>query len=145
MSNNAKVVEALKKVLADTYTLYLKTQYYHWNVTGPYFYSYHSMFEAQYTELAGVVDDVAEEIRSMGAKSPGSFKEFLKSASVSDDHVDGKASEMIKDLVKNHEILIDSLKKLKSEAATCGSRAEDLADARILAHEKTIWMLNSSL
>ena len=145
MADNTKVIESLKNVLADTYTLYLKTQYYHWNVKGPNFYSYHAMFEAQYKELADVVDVVAEEIRAAGAKSPGSFKEFLKASKVSDDHIDGKADEMIQDLVKNHEVLLSSLGDLKEAAADCGSQAEDLADARVMAHEKIIWMLNSSL
>ena len=145
MADNSKVIEALKSVLADTYTLYLKTQYYHWNVQGPNFYSYHSMFESQYNELAEVVDTVAEEIRALGAKAPGSFKEFLQAANVSDDHVDGTANEMIQDLVKNHKVLVNSLTDLKKTASVCGSRAEDLADERVIAHEKIIWMLNSSL
>ena len=102
------VVEALETLLADSYTLYLKTHSYHWNVKGPMFSTLHTMFETQYTELALAVDEIAERIRALGSPAPGSYSQFMKSASVKEDPTVPKATDMISNLVADSELVVTS-------------------------------------
>lgn len=140
------VVKELSKLLASTYTLYLKTQNYHWNVTGPLFTSLHSLFETQYTELAAGVDEIAERIRALGARAPGSFAEFAKLSVVEEAAGERSANDMIGDLVDDQKAIADLAKSLIEAAEKAGDHATaDLATARVLAHEKNAWMLRSHL
>src|SRR5690606_5206023 len=140
------VVKELSKLLASTYTLYLKTQNYHWNVTGPLFTSLHSLFETQYTELAAAVDEIAERIRALGARAPGSFAEFAKLSVVEEAAGERSANDMIGDLVDDQKAIADLAKSLIEAAEKAGDHATaDLATARVLAHEKNAWMLRSHL
>jgi len=141
-----KIANGLKVVLADSYALYLKTHNYHWNVTGPMFQTLHTMFEAQYTELALAVDAIAERIRSLGAFAPGSFSEFLKLSHIKDATTVPSAIEMIKDLVSGHETLIRSLRPVLELADGAHDDASaDILTQRLHIHEKTAWMLRSLL
>ena len=140
------VIDALGRVLADTYTLYLKTQNYHWNVTGPHFETLHAAFERQYGELASAVDVVAERIRSLGAPAPGSFGYFAERSSVKEARGVPAADEMVRDLANSHQIVGTAIKA----ALEAGEKAEDvvtvdLMTQRLAAHEKAVWMLNSFL
>ncbi len=152
MAKNNDVADALSHLLADSYTLYLKTHNYHWNVTGPMFTTLHTLFETEYTELALAVDEIAERIRSVGELSPGSYEEFAELASVKNVRgvpKDGKptsAKDMIRDLVKDQEKVVKSARKLVEAAAKSGDQAsEDLGVRRIDVHEKNAWMLRSHL
>ncbi len=140
------IAEGLSHLLADSYTLYLKTHNYHWNVTGPMFNTLHLMFEAQYTELALAVDLVAERIRALGIYAPGSYKAFAKLSSVEESEKVPSATDMIADLVKGQETVVRTARKIfplankADDEATC-----DLLTQRIQLHEKTAWMLRSML
>ena len=146
------IAEGLSRLLADSYTLYLKTHNYHWNVTGPMFGTLHGLFELEYQDLALAVDEIAERIRSVGELSPGSYQEFAELASVKEVRgvpKDGKpieAKDMIKDLVKDQEKVVKAARKLVEAAAKSGDQAsEDLGVRRIDVHEKNAWMLRSHL
>lgn len=144
--SNKPVTESLKKALADTYTLYLKTQNYHWNVEGRHFHSLHLMFEGQYTELAAAVDEVAERIRALGEKAPGSYGEFSKLASIKEGNSSLDENQMVKDLYTSHQQIVSTLKKALSAAQKAEDEpTADLLIGRIQVHEKTAWMLKSSL
>ena len=146
MSDRKQIAEELGKLLADSYTLYLKTHNYHWNVTGPMFHTLHTLFEEQYTELATAVDDVAERIRTLGYKAPGSYTEFSKLSDVKEETGSPKAEEMVKNLAADHETVSQQahrIVKLAGEVGDEGSVA--LASARIEVHEKAAWMLNAHL
>ena len=146
MSFNEHVVEALSKLLADTYTLYLKTHNYHWNVTGPMFNTLHTLFETEYTEYALAVDEIAERIRAIGARAPGSYTEFAELASVKEDCDSPPAMEMIKNLVADQEATVASARKVAEVAEAAGDKATaDLGVRRIETHEKNAWMLRSHL
>ena len=140
------ITGGLAHLLADTYTLYLKTHNYHWNVTGPMFQTLHLMFETQYNELALAVDLIAERIRALGAPAPGSYREFgsLSAVSEDDDHPD--ATEMIRRLVIGQETVACTARSLFPvvEAAHDEPTA-DLLTQRLQVHEKTAWMLRSLL
>jgi starvation-inducible DNA-binding protein len=140
------IAEGLSKLLADTYTLYLKTHYFHWNVTGPMFNTLHLMFETQYTELALAVDLVAERIRSLGVYAPGTYAQFAKLSSIKDADGVPKANDMIKELVAGHEAVCRTARSVfpASEAAADEATA-DLLTQRLQLHEKTAWMLRSLL
>ena len=141
----SKTITELKNCLADTYTLLLKTHNYHWNVTGPNFFSLHTLFEGQYNELFLAVDELAERIRALGEKAPGSFSEFsnLSTLVEADNSLD--ANGMIKDLSNSNELVIETLIKLRDTAdAEEDSETEDIAIARIKVHQKNAWMLKSS-
>lgn len=139
------VIEALEKILADSYALYLKTQNYHWNVTGTEFRSLHLLFESQYTELAEAIDEIAERIRALGIKVP-KLSEFIKLASVSEADSNLDSSSMIMDLAKNQDILISSLNNgLKISQKSGDEGTSDIIIQRIKIHEKSRWMLISSL
>jgi starvation-inducible DNA-binding protein len=144
--NRKKLAEGLSKLLADTYSLYLKTQNYHWNVTGPMFPSLHPMFEGQYGELAESVDQIAERIRSLGCKAPASFTEFLKLSSVRENIEVMKAERMVEDLVLGHEEVIKTARSLfEIVDHTHDEPTADMLTQRLQFHEKTAWMLRSIL
>ncbi len=142
--SNKPVTDALKKTLADTYVLQLKTQNYHWNVEGPNFRSLHLMFEEQYNELFAAVDIIAERIRALGEKAPGTYAEFAKLSKLKEgvDSLDGTA--MAKDLQKSNEQVAKNLKTAlaAAEKADDASTA-DLLTQRITVHDKAAWMLKS--
>ncbi len=141
-----KISEGLNKVLADSYTLYLKTHYYHWNVTGPMFQTLHLMFETHYNELALAVDLIAERIRSLGHVAPGTYSEFAKLGSISEDKGVPKAKDMIKNLVKGHEAVAKTVRGCFPTAEKASDQATmDLLTQRLQVHEKTAWMLRSLL
>jgi starvation-inducible DNA-binding protein len=138
--------EGLGQVLSDTFTLYVKTQGYHWNVTGPHFRSLHLAFEEQYIELRAAADVLAERMRALGAATPGSFAEFSELATVKDHEPTNNAEQMIANLVDDHETIARIVRPLVevAEEAKDGATA-DLFNARLAAHEKTAWMLRSLL
>lgn len=148
MANESKepVVEALSTLLASSYTLYLKTHNYHWNVTGPMFTTLHTLFETQYTELALAVDDIAERIRALGAFAPGSYSAFAKLSTVNEETSRPKAKEMIRILVSDQEAVTSSARRVIEAAEAANDQASaDLATRRLDVHEKNAWMLRSHL
>jgi len=146
MSSNDHVVEALSRLLANTYTLYLKTHNYHWNVTGPMFNTLHTLFETEYTEYALAVDEIAERIRAIGARAPGSYTEFAELASVKEDRDSPPAMEMIKNLASDQEATVKSAREVVEIAEKAGDQATaDLGVRRIETHQKNAWMLRSHL
>jgi starvation-inducible DNA-binding protein len=142
----AKIAEGLSALLADSYTLYLMTHNFHWNVTGPQFNSLHQMFMAQYTEQWNALDTIAERIRALGHPAPGTYHEFTRLASIKE--VDGvpKATEMVRHLVAAQEATARTARNLFPlvEAANDQPTA-DLLTQRLEVHEKTAWMLRSTL
>ncbi|MHC4934159.1 MAG: Dps family protein [Planctomycetota bacterium] len=146
MDSKHQVVEALSSLLADTYTLYLKTHNYHWNVTGPMFSTLHTLFETHYTEYALAVDEIAERIRAIGARAPGSYSEFTELASVKEDRGSPEAMEMIRSLLADQQAVVASARKLVEVAEEARDQATaDLGVRRIQTHEKNAWMLRSHL
>ena len=145
-ADRQKIAGGLTRLLADTYTLYLKTHNYHWNVTGPRFRDLHLLFEEQYTELATAVDDIAERIRTLGYPAPGTYKEFAELTTI--DEVSGvpAAEDMIKDLVTAQEIVVRTCREVLPAAQEVDdeSTASLVAD-RMAIHEKAAWMLRSLL
>ncbi|HSH54705.1 MAG TPA: Dps family protein [Methylotenera sp.] len=140
------IAQGLSHLLADTYTLYLKTHYFHWNVTGPMFNTLHLMFEAQYTELALAVDLVAERIRSLDVYAPGTYRDFVKLSSIKETDSVPKAQDMIKELVAGHEAVCRTARSVFPAAETASDEATaDLLTQRLQLHEKTAWMLRSLL
>jgi starvation-inducible DNA-binding protein len=140
------ITDGLSRLLADTYTLYLKTHNYHWNVTGPMFASLHLMFETQYTELALAVDLVAERIRSLGAPAPGSYREFETLSSVPEDDDRPDATEMIRRLVAGQETVARTARSVYPVVENAHDEpTADLLTQRLQVHEKTAWMLRSML
>lgn len=140
------IAEGLGKLLADTYTLYLKTHNFHWNVTGPMFQTLHLMFETQYNELALAVDLIAERIRSLGHPAPGTYSEFIRLSSIAETAGVPKAAEMIKLLVEGQEAVVRTARSLFPVAEKAADEATaDLLTQRIQLHEKTAWMLRSLL
>jgi starvation-inducible DNA-binding protein len=140
------IADGLAHLLADTYTLYLKTHNYHWNVTGPMFNTLHLMFEAQYTELALAVDLIAERIRALGYPAPGSYTQYAKLSVIKESETVPPALEMIADLVKGQEAVIRTARRVFpiAEQADDGPSA-DLLTQRMQIHEKTAWMLRAML
>ena len=140
------VVEGLERLLADSYTVYLKTHSYHWNVTGPMFTTLHTLFETQYTELALAVDEIAERIRALGAFAPGSYSQFMERATVQEDATVPAATDMIRNLVADHEAIANSARNVIKIANDAEDDASvDLGVRRIDVHEKSAWMLRSHL
>lgn len=140
------IAQGLSKLLADSYTLYLKTHKYHWNVTGPMFQTLHLMFETQYTELSQAVDVIAERIRALGEFAPGSYSEFAKLSTVKEGDGTPKALEMVADLTKSHEAVARTARDFFHIAEKGNDEATmDLLTQRIQLHEKTSWMLRSLL
>jgi starvation-inducible DNA-binding protein len=143
---NNHVVSALSEILADTYALYLKTQNYHWNVTGPTFTMLHALFETQYNELALAVDVIAERIRALGHKAPASFSAFQRLTHIKDGHAEAKAHDMLQDLLTDHQTVMENLRKARiiaDEVSDVGTVS--LLEDRLGEHEKTAWMLNASM
>lgn len=141
-----KVADELAHLLSDTYTLYLKTQNFHWNVTGPLFHSLHIMFEGQYQELADAVDEIAERIRALGAFAPASYTEFSKLSSIKEAKGQYSSEEMIKTLLQDHETLAHLITSIVTKAQQAEDEGTiDLLIGRAKSHEKTAWMLRSSL
>lgn len=138
------VADGLTRVLADTYALYLKTQNYHWNVTGPLFHAVHGMTEEQYKDLAEAVDEIAERIRTLGFKAPGSFKTYQDLTQVKDADNGLAAEDMVRDLANDHETLARANRTLHETADQAGDDTTvGLLDDRLAFHEKTAWMLRS--
>ncbi len=140
------IAEGLSRLLADSYTLYLKTHNYHWNVVGPMFSTLHLMFEEQYTELALAVDQIAERIRALGEPAPGSYREFAELSSVPEEDDQPDANEMIRRLVEGQEAVVRTARSVfpVTDAANDEATA-DLLTQRMQVHEKTAWMLRSLL
>ena len=140
------IAEGLSRLLADSYTLYLKTHNYHWNVVGPMFNTLHLMFEEQYTELALAVDQIAERIRALGEPAPGSYREFAELSSVPEEDDQPDANEMIRRLVEGQEAVVRTARSVfpVTDAANDEATA-DLLTQRMQVHEKTAWMLRSLL
>jgi starvation-inducible DNA-binding protein len=144
--DRAKVADGLARVLADTFSLYLKTHGYHWNVEGPMFNTLHLMFQEQYTELWNALDAIAERIRSLGHLAPGSYKAFAKLASIEDSDDVPEALAMVRELVKGHEAVARTVREVFPVAEKAGDEATvDLLTQRLQVHEKTAWMLRSLL
>jgi len=139
-----RVAGALSNVLADTFILYLKTHNFHWNVTGPMFPMLHSMFEEQYNELWLAVDAIAERIRSLGVIAPGTYGEFTRLTYLQESPVARNATEMIAELLRDHETAARTARSALAIARTAvDAPTEDLLTQRLAAHEKTAWMLRS--
>lgn len=140
------VASGLAKLLADTYSLYIKTHNYHWNVVGPQFNSLHNMFETQYTELSTAVDEVAERIRALGHLAPGSYREFSELTDITDGDNRKSAEEMLEDLVTGQEVIVRTCRKLFPAAEAANDEPTcDLLTTRMQLHEKNAWMLRSIL
>ncbi|MET0659314.1 MAG: Dps family protein [Steroidobacteraceae bacterium] len=144
--DRAEIASGLGKLLADTYTLYLKTHNFHWNVTGPMFQTLHLMFETHYNELWLALDAIAERIRSLGAPAPGTYAEFSRLSSIKETNGVPKADEMIRLLVEGHEAVVRTARSLFPVVEKASDEATaDLLTQRIQVHEKTAWMLRSLL
>jgi starvation-inducible DNA-binding protein len=141
-----EIAGQLSSLLADSYTLYLKTHNYHWNVTGPQFNTLHTMFEAQYTELALAVDEIAERIRALGVTAPGSYQEFAKLTSVKEATGGESAEKMIAELVTGQETVVRTARQAFPAADAANDEpTADLLTQRMQVHEKNAWMLRSML
>lgn len=141
-----EISQGLSKLLADSYTLYLKTHNFHWNVTGPMFQTLHLLFETHYTELALAVDLIAERIRSLGYPAPGSYKQFAGLTSLQEVTSVPKAMDMVQQLTKDHETIAKTGRAAFPAAENANDEATiDLLTTRIAYHEKTAWMLRSLL
>ncbi|WP_218311767.1 Dps family protein [Alteromonas antoniana] len=144
--DRSEIAEGLKKLLADSYTLYLQTHNFHWNVTGPQFRELHLMFEEHYTELAEAVDEIAERIRTLGIAAPGTYKSFSQLSSIEEVEGVPEATEMVRLLTHGHEQVV----KTSREALKLAQDADDestaaLVSDRMRVHEKTAWMLRAML
>ncbi len=141
-----QIAMALSKVQADTYTLYLKTHNFHWNVTGPMFQTLHLMFEQQYNELWLAVDLLAERIRALGLPAPGTYRQFATLSSIKEDEGVPKAEDMIRRLVEGHETVARTARDaFRIAEETHDQPTCDLLTQRMQVHEKTAWMLRSLL
>jgi len=146
VNEDAQVAEALSRVLADTFTLYLKTHNFHWNVTGPMFHTLHLMFEEQYNELWVAGDAIAERIRALGHVAPGSYREFSKLTYIQEADVVPSDAEMMAELLRDNETAARTARRALSIArAAVDAPTEDLLTQRVRAHEKAAWMLRSML
>lgn len=144
--NREEIAKGLSRLLADTYTLYLKTHNFHWNVTGPMFQTLHTMFEGQYNELATAVDEIAERIRALGFKAPGTYREFAQLASIKDPEDNLNAQAMIAELVSGHEAVARTARSVFPIVDESNDEpSADLLTQRMNSHEKAAWMLRSLL
>ena len=140
------IAAGLSRLLADSYTLYLKTHNYHWNVTGPQFNTLHQMFETQYTELATAVDEIAERIRALGVRAPGSYAEFIELTSIEEGDGTESAEDMIRQLAIGQEAVVRTAREAFPAAdAAHDEPTADLLTQRMQIHEKNAWMLRSML
>jgi starvation-inducible DNA-binding protein len=141
-----QVAAELSRLLADSYTLYLKSHNYHWNVTGPMFQTLHLMFEQHYNELALAVDEIAERIRALGHVAPATYRDFAGLTSIDEDETLPGATAMIHNLVEGHEAVVATARTVAEAADRASDIASaDLATRRVDLHEKTAWMLRSLL
>ena len=141
-----QIAAGLSKLLADSYSLYLKTHNYHWNVEGPLFNTLHLMFEEHYTELAAAVDEIAERIRALGVKAPGSYSAFGHLTSIDEATGDESAEAMIRQLVIGQETVARTAREaIKAAEAASDEPTADLLTQRMQIHEKNAWMLRSML
>lgn len=146
VEDRKKIVQGLSALLADSYTLYLMTHNFHWNVTGPHFNSLHLMFMNQYTEIWNALDEIAERIRALGFPAPATYKEFVKLASIKEVEGVPSAMDMVRYLVAAHETAARTARKLFPMADKANDEATaDLLTKRLETHEKTAWMLRSLL
>lgn len=142
--DRAEIVDGLSRLLADTYTLYLKTHNFHWNVKGPMFQTLHLMFETQYTELAAAVDLIAERIRALGFPAPGTYAEFARLSQIKEVEGVPKAEDMIRELMSGQETVVRTARSIFPAAEKAGDEpTADLLTQRMQVHEKTAWMLRS--
>lgn len=145
-NSNTAVVEALSHLLADNYTLYLKTQNYHWNVTGPHFQQLHVLFQTQYEELAAANDGIAERIRALGEKAPGSFSGFAKLAVIKEETGSPSYKDMLKNLSKDQEKICETAHAvLKLAQEVDDEPTIDMMIGRLTVHQKNKWMLEAHL
>ena len=136
--------DALSKVLADTFSLYLKTQNFHWNITGPMFNTLHAMFEEQYIDLRDAADEIAERMRALGVYAPGSYSQFIDLSAVKDQTGVPDAMAMVKELLADHELVSKTARSALQTAEQAGDDASaDMMIARMQVHDKTAWMLRS--
>ncbi|MEX2524229.1 MAG: Dps family protein [Gammaproteobacteria bacterium] len=141
-----KIAAGLSHLLADSYTLYLKTHNFHWNVTGPMFTTLHTLFEEHYTELATAVDEIAERIRALGVVAPGSYKQFAELSSIEEETGNPSAGEMIRQLVKGQEAVVKTARSVFPVVEEASDEpTADLLTQRMQIHEKNAWMLRSLL
>ncbi len=141
-----EIAQGISRLLADTYTLYLKTHNFHWNVTGPMFNTLHLMFEQQYTEMATAVDQIAERIRALGFPAPGSYKQFAELSSIPEETGVPDAKEMIRQLVQGQEAVVRTARQVLPVAdAAMDEPTLDLLTQRMQVHEKNAWMLRALL
>jgi starvation-inducible DNA-binding protein len=144
--DRAEIAKGLSHLLADTYTLYLKTHYFHWNVKGPMFQTLHLMFETQYTELALAVDLIAERIRALDFPAPGTYRDFGKLTSIKESDGVPSAKDMIQQLVDGQEAVARTARSLFTVVNHANDQpTADLITQRLQVHEKTAWMLRSLL
>lgn len=144
--DRAEIAAGLSRLLADSYTLYLKTHNFHWNVTGPMFNTLHLMFEQQYTELAAAVDIIAERIRALGHTAPGSYQAYAKLTSIAEEEGVPAAEDMIRQLVSGQEAVVRTARAVFPIAEKGGDQpTADLLTQRMQVHEKNAWMLRSML
>lgn len=145
-SERGEIAQGLSRLLADTYTLYLKTHNYHWNVTGPMFQTLHTMFETQYTELAGAVDLIAERIRALGFPAPGSYRAYAKLSAIEEEEQVPPAESMLANLVKGHETVVRTARSVFPVVEQANDQpTADLLTQRMQVSEKNAWMLRSLL
>lgn len=144
--DRAAIADGLSRVLADSYTLYLKTHNYHWNVTGPMFQTLHLLFETQYTELALAVDLIAERIRALGHPAPGTYMDYARLSSIKEKTGVPKATDMIRDLVVGQEAVVRTARAVFPVVEKASDEpSADLLTQRMQVHEKNAWMLRSLL
>lgn len=144
--NRKEVADGLSRLLADTYTLYLKTHNFHWNVEGPMFQTLHIMFMEQYTEMWNALDIIAERIRALGHYAPGTYSEFVKLSSIKESKGVPKATKMIEETIAGHEAVIKTIRNIFAAAETAKDQTTmDVLTQRLDIHEKTAWMLRSLL
>jgi starvation-inducible DNA-binding protein len=141
-----RLADGLARVLADTYTLYLKTHNYHWNVEGPNFKALHDLFEEQYSDLAAAVDEIAERIRALGHYAPGSYTDFARIAAVQEDTGRPDATTMLRRLADDQDTVANTCRQVLQTAGQADDPAtDDLLTGRVQTHEKNAWMLRAHL
>lgn len=144
--DRVKIAAGLSRLLADSYTLYLKTHNFHWNVTGPMFQTLHLMFETQYNELALAVDSIAERIRALGVAAPGSYREFGKLTAIKESEGAPNAEQMIRQLIEGQETVVRTARSIFPLVDEVHDQpTADLLTQRMQVHEKNAWMLRSLL
>ena len=145
-AHRKEVVNGLSILLADTYTLYLKTHNFHWNVEGPMFQTLHIMFMGQYTEMWNALDLIAERIRALGHYAPGTYSEFIKLSSIKESKAVPKATKMVEELLAGHEAVIKTTRNIFDATEKAKDQTTmDVLTQRLDIHEKTAWMLRSLL